>query len=508
MAWLSLRLVIALIAIISVAIVAGVTLALALTSSFAALRDLGREHVQALADNAEAATTGLFYIGIEAGTQFANMSKTRDWPWPSESNLTMATFDALAVAATIKNAAVIPSLQVYFADNSRISTTMKIGAPYILHTQIFASNFTRDHPTLSQTLSVEFEAFSVDDFAPAPAAFISEESTGVTVNAARDSTLWPQFGLATSNGAVAIFNPPVATLGNNKAQLAIILATPLHLPNVPHTSANVFGYVTQSLRFDGLSRFLQRIRSTANSAGFIYDNQGLLLGTSTDTLFYEERPLSDKLPPGCASTAQYADAYETDDVHRLACRAHLTTFPHAALNAFASQYNDATTPAARTVGVADVDGDNVYYVSTPIVTSYRGYKMFLLLLLPEIDILGDVVKYRDTAIGITCALVAVAGLVNAAVVWLLLAPLGVVAQRMTKAADLEDDDDDGSVSAMSEVAELQNAYYAMNAELNRIRSYVPQSVLAARKQERGDNDEDDTTAVSRRTLRTDTEDQD
>jgi hypothetical protein len=63
----------------------------------------------------------------------------------------------------------------------------------------------------------------------------------------------------------------------------------------------------------------------------------------------------------------------------------------------------------------------------------------------------------------------------------LLAPLGTIAERMQRAANLEDDGADESVSAMAEVAELQQAYYAMNEELNRIRSFVPQSVLAARR---------------------------
>jgi class 3 adenylate cyclase len=48
---------------------------------------------------------------------------------------------------------------------------------------------------------------------------------------------------------------------------------------------------------------------------------------------------------------------------------------------------------------------------------------------------------------------------------------------MHKAANLDDDAEDASVSAMAEVARLQEAYYAMNDELNRIRAFVPQSVL-------------------------------
>eukprot|EP00672_Neobodo_designis_P003748 CAMPEP_0174878244 /NCGR_PEP_ID=MMETSP1114-20130205/82658_1 /TAXON_ID=312471 /ORGANISM="Neobodo designis, Strain CCAP 1951/1" /LENGTH=1031 /DNA_ID=CAMNT_0016113631 /DNA_START=233 /DNA_END=3327 /DNA_ORIENTATION=- len=56
--------------------------------------------------------------------------------------------------------------------------------------------------------------------------------------------------------------------------------------------------------------------------------------------------------------------------------------------------------------------------------------------------------------------------------------------RDERAANFEDDGEDDAISAMSEVAELQEAYYAMNAELRHIRSFVPQSVLEARREER------------------------
>ena len=123
--------------------------------------------------------------------------------------------------------------------------------------------------------------------------------------------------------------------------------------------------------------------------------------------------------------------------------------------------------------------------------AFRGLEVYLLLLMPEADVIGDVITSRNVAIGVTCGLVVLAAAVNVAVVWLLLAPLGGIAERMVRAANLEDDDADASVSVMAEVAELQEAYYAMNAELNRIRSYVPQSVLVARKVARGGSPGDD-----------------
>jgi hypothetical protein len=102
----------------------------------------------------------------------------------------------------------------------------------------------------------------------------------------------------------------------------------------------------------------------------------------------------------------------------------------------------------------------------------------LLLTMPESDIVGDIVSGRNAAIGITCALVVVMSALIFALISALLAPLKTVADRMMAAASLDDDDADRTLSAMSEVADLQEAYYAMNDELARVRSFVPQTVLA------------------------------
>lgn len=67
---------------------------------------------------------------------------------------------------------------------------------------------------------------------------------------------------------------------------------------------------------------------------------------------------------------------------------------------------------------------------------------------------------------------------------LLTVPLQRLAHRMTMTASLQDDDEDDDPSALAEVAEMQAAYGKMKAELNRMRSFLPQSVL-------NDDDEDE-----------------
>jgi len=63
-------------------------------------------------------------------------------------------------------------------------------------------------------------------------------------------------------------------------------------------------------------------------------------------------------------------------------------------------------------------------------------------------------------------------------VWLL-RPLSEISTRMYYAAAFNDTDETEMSSAVSEIHALQDAYSAMNKQLNRIKSFVPQSVLAA-----------------------------
>jgi hypothetical protein len=99
--------------------------------------------------------------------------------------------------------------------------------------------------------------------------------------------------------------------------------------------------------------------------------------------------------------------------------------------------------------------------------------------MPEKDIIGDVVKSQNIAIGVSAAVVVVMAAASFAFIVAMLRPLDDVAERMLRAATFEPETEPLSMSAMQEVRDLQTAYKQMSAELNRIRSFVPQSVLQA-----------------------------
>jgi len=76
------------------------------------------------------------------------------------------------------------------------------------------------------------------------------------------------------------------------------------------------------------------------------------------------------------------------------------------------------------------------------------------------------------------AIFVVAALIASALVARLLRPLDDISRRMYLAASFEDGNEEAMESFISEIHALQDSYKAMNKQLNRIKSFVPQSVLA------------------------------
>ena len=108
------------------------------------------------------------------------------------------------------------------------------------------------------------------------------------------------------------------------------------------------------------------------------------------------------------------------------------------------------------------------------------------LITPEDDILGEVYRGRDWAL-VSTALVFV---VSMGIAWsmatILFRPLNRIAERMYRTACLQDDDDDELPSVLHEVSVIQNAYAIMKRELDKLKSFVPMSVLAG-----GDDDKEE-----------------
>ena len=116
-----------------------------------------------------------------------------------------------------------------------------------------------------------------------------------------------------------------------------------------------------------------------------------------------------------------------------------------------------------------------------------GLRVRLLLVMPEIDFLEDIYRAQTITIVVVVLLVVVMMVLAVVLAHLMTAPLNRLGHRMALTASLQDEGEDDPDSAFSEVASMQAAYKAMKRELNRMKSYLPQSVLYPN----GDDEEED-----------------
>jgi hypothetical protein len=488
MAILSLRLTIGAIGALSVITVAVVTLSITLTSSFDALRGVGTKHAEALLSRAESDTAALLHLGTDLADRLVNTSATSAWGWPSDDPRTYVAFDSI-IGSQILSLPPSSSTTVYFADNTRIAWSYTDANSTYKTANFVASSYTRDFP--NQTMSMDERWYDRNTHAPVPV------QSNSTTHRVRDVALWGTFDLATYSSAFpSAYTPIVLFSALGATNVMLPLVAPLYAYGKRRgNQSNVLGYVAISLGLKQISSFLEKAKSTPKSAAFVYDGSFFLLGSSEPDSFLQTRPLEKKIPAGCSSTAEVDVGQGSNITHVLVCRASVAGYGHGALTVMATSHLSRLKPAVPTVSHEKLGGDTYYVAASRITISYRGLSAYLLVLIPESDIIGDVVRSRNVAIGVTAALVVVIAVVSTAVVWLLLAPLSAGSKRKVLAANLEDDGSEEAVSLMSEVAELQLAYYAMNEELNRIRSYVPQSVLVARHRQREGLDEEEEDAV-------------
>ncbi|CUF03167.1 membrane-associated protein, putative [Bodo saltans] len=159
---------------------------------------------------------------------------------------------------------------------------------------------------------------------------------------------------------------------------------------------------------------------------------------------------------------------------------------------------NCTTPCYANIG----GGVNALYVDVLPITDAYGLDMRLVVLLPSRDFREDI--DRDYKVSIGAAVGAVVGLLIVAVIagQIALSPLARLEERFFAVAILEEDAySNGSFNFLSEVVQIQSAFDHLSAELARIKSFVPQSVLQTIGDDDGncmamENDEEGSIAMS------------
>uniref|UniRef100_A0A7S1PPU8 Guanylate cyclase domain-containing protein n=1 Tax=Neobodo designis TaxID=312471 RepID=A0A7S1PPU8_NEODS len=501
---LSLRLVISAVAALSVAVVAAITLGLTLTSSLDALRTVGQGQAKSLLNSALVQSEQFLAIPQDTAETLQNLTRSEDWPWPSDDRQALEFMRNTTFSLFINSRWRLNSIVLYFADNTQMIFSnyytpgrvfMRPGDYYGIATSIPSSLSAAGGNHSLQSYNTPAEVIirygtNLSSIPPSDPKFDTIIPPGFAPGAIYGTDQWNnQFMLGTSGGLInvnaGIYNVKMFGVVEN----FITFLAPLRRRSDPVAAGRgVYAFALMALGFDDLNTFVRAVRATPNTAAFAVDTLGYLLGSSQDEPFITNTmvPFGAVLRPGCTSTER-AGGVSADAGNTMSCRAHASEYGHTALSSFMDEHRSAM-PVVPTVSLLKT-GDGMYFAAAAqVATRFRGPSTFIVVLVPEADIIGDVVKSRNVAIGVTCAAFVLAAAAAFAAITALLAPLTTIAERMQRAANLEDDDADDSVSAMAEIAELQLAYYAMNDELNRIRSFVPQSVLMAKRAENQDDD--------------------
>ncbi|CUF02866.1 membrane-associated protein, putative [Bodo saltans] len=154
-------------------------------------------------------------------------------------------------------------------------------------------------------------------------------------------------------------------------------------------------------------------------------------------------------------------------------------------NALGLQFvENCTAPCRADLG----SGNDALYVDVLAITDSYGLDMRLVVLLPAKDFMDKIDHNSKITIGSTVAAVVALLLIAVIAGHVALSPLSRLEERLYAAASLTDDNSDDDLSTcdfLSEIVNIESAFNTLRAELARIKSFVPQSVL--QKMEDGDD---------------------
>eukprot|EP00672_Neobodo_designis_P023869 CAMPEP_0174840600 /NCGR_PEP_ID=MMETSP1114-20130205/8778_1 /TAXON_ID=312471 /ORGANISM="Neobodo designis, Strain CCAP 1951/1" /LENGTH=859 /DNA_ID=CAMNT_0016074757 /DNA_START=220 /DNA_END=2799 /DNA_ORIENTATION=+ len=254
------------------------------------------------------------------------------------------------------------------------------------------------------------------------------------------------------------------------------LIHPIH-----NASGGYMAFVGLGITLSELTTMARQLDATANSEVFIFDGVPAILATTHAAPYSTFTPSTERNPaldPNCASSAFFADANETS--FTIACRRRPQQFTeYPPLPALMEAHpRAARLPSGDQLIVKFGTDDGAHFAaSAGLRNSERNFALTLLLVMPEADILGDVVRSRNTVIGIVAGICVTFAVLSALIVTRILAPLSDVSRRMRRTALLREESADVAWSRLAEIHDLQDAYLTMHTAISSFTRYVPRDVV-------------------------------
>lgn len=156
-----------------------------------------------------------------------------------------------------------------------------------------------------------------------------------------------------------------------------------------------------------------------------------------------------------------------------------------ALDGIGNSLYECRSSCAFSVG----SGNDLLFVQVASLIDEYGLDLRIVIAIPSADFLADI--RSGMTIGLGAAGGAIAGflIITAVLLQMLLRPLKRLEKRLYASATLEDEEAHESHSFLSEICNIEEAYAKLQAELKKVKSFLPQSVLRQLEQSNSSDDE-------------------
>jgi class 3 adenylate cyclase len=466
---LTMRFVIGMFSAFIVLAVSAVTFAITYTSSLSTVESIGNSYARSLVETARSQVEAAFNVPASHLLAMQLEGKQEGlYSFPSEDPTDFTVLQRASdrlYSMLLQMPDTLFLSHFIFDDGSRAS----VGRPTAISVPIFAKFMMNSRTITDTTTRCCGIGLSQGWLYPGMARYPGTLTQVLTDSRIAAYTTPRRFLLTMMNGGIwgtVTYNTQVTP-----PQFALPAICPVH-----NASGTFLGGVAAAIGLQQMTRLLQGLVVTPNTVIFALDASGAVVSTTHGTPFID-------ITNTTATSTTRANCYNTfgttgavpSGIYQLACRSLAKDFPYADLQRVAGD-KAFMRPDAKKEPLVQHVGDTIV-VATGISNGLGDFPLSLLLFMPQSDILGDIVRSRNTVIGIVCAVIVVASFASVVLTSRVLSALSRVSTKMRMTARLRDVDDDPDMSRLSEIYDIESAYRGMNMAIRSFTRYVPRDVV-------------------------------
>lgn len=207
--------------------------------------------------------------------------------------------------------------------------------------------------------------------------------------------------------------------------------------NLHNSSGTYIGRVEYEAFIDeALGGYVNTVERSENSVLFVIDNLGRVVATTQKDAYFTTKAYTRGAPLTDATLCVSNEDTNLQGIDlREGCLLSTATFPYRPLQ---SQGNSFLQTPKKSLLTVTVDGESFYAVSERVKSRFGNLSFNVILFSPESDVLGDVEKGRNIAIGVTAGVFIIGAASAMFFTARLLRALTMVSTELYKMAELQD----------------------------------------------------------------------